>query len=780
LKFPKCWIQKSMTKSIITLAFFLFFTVNELIAQIPIGGWRDHFPYVQANLVAKTTDKVFCATPYALFYYNLKDNSVEKLSRTNGLSDIEPCALRYNPEKDLLVVTYENANIDLIQGNNIRNLSDIKHKAIQGNKKIYHIEFQDNLAYLACGFGIVVIDLDKKEVKDTYYIGENASSVQVNSIAFDTDNIYAATESGIYYASLTNSNLVDFRAWQKISTLDFPIGQYKSVVNFESQLLTSYYNPTDSTSIIYKKNGSAWNQVYNQGTLIKNINHSNEKLFLIEQNVVKVLNSNLTENTSISDYQFAIPQPNDCTIDEQGDFYIADNASGLVFGQGDDFQSVIPNGPYTNHVSDIESVNSQIWVAGGGVNTIWGNLYRYAEMYSLVDERWRSNILWDSPARDFLKVLVNPYNPSQVFTGAWGTGVYVFENNQLVVNFNETNSTLQSTIPGVDFINIGGMVLDEAQNLYVTNSGVNEPISVKTAQGDWYSYSYNGISNYAPIGEIINTQYNHKWVQLARGGGLFAFDDNLTPDDTDDDQYRRFSLFDSNGQVVTNEVISLAEDKEGVIWVGTDQGVFTYYNPQNVFTGENFYADRIKVVDNSNDTIVQYLLSSEKVTAISIDGANRKWFGTESSGVFLMSDNAQKEILHFNETNSPLISNFITAICINGKTGEVFIGTDKGMVSYKGTATEGDDNFSNPYVYPNPVRETYNGPITITGLASNVNVKITDIAGQLVYETTAFGGQAIWDGKNYSGRRVNTGVYLVFCTDENGDKTKVLKFLVIN
>ncbi len=769
-----------MIKSIITLAFILFFAVNESVAQVPIGGWRDHFPYVQAKLVTKTTDKVFCATPYALFYYNLKDNSVEKLSRTNGLSDIQPCALRYNSEKDMLVVAYENANIDLIQGNNIRNLSDIKHKAIQGDKKIYHIEFQGNYAYLACGFGIVVIDLDRKEVKDTYYIGQNASSVKVNSIAFESDNIYAATASGIYYANFKTANLVDFHVWQKISTLDFPDGQYTYIVNFESQLLASYYNSADTTSIIYKKNGTAWNEVYNLGTFIKKVNYTKGKLFLVEQNIVKVLNGNLTENTNISDYTFAIPEPNDCTSDEQGNFYIADNSLGLVFGKAGDFQSAVPNGPLTNHVADIDAFNNQVWVAGGGVNATWGKLYRYAEMYSFVDERWHWNVLWEPQTRDFLKIMVNPYNPSQVFAGAWGSGVYVFENNQLTANYNETNSTLKSSTPGENEINIGGMVLDEAQNLYVTNSSVNEPISVKTAQGDWYSYSYNGISNYGPIGEIINTQYNHKWVQLARGGGLFAFDDNLTPDDTDDDQYRRFSLFDANGQVVTNEVFSLAEDEEGVIWIGTDQGVFTYYNPQNVFTGENFYADRIKVVDKSNDTIVQYLLSSEKITAIAVDGANRKWFGTESSGLFLMSADGQEEILHFNKTNSPLISNFITAISINGKTGEVFIGTDKGMVSYKGTATEGDDNFSNPYVYPNPVRETYTGPITITGLASNVNVKITDIAGQIVYETTAFGGQAIWDGKNYSGRRVSTGVYLVFCTDENGDKTKVLKFLVIN
>jgi len=770
-----------MTKrQIITSLLLLLFGTNELQAQIPVGGWRDHFPYIQAIAVVKTQDKVFCSTPYALFYYNLEDNSVEKLSRSNGLSDIGTCALAYSEEKDLLLVAYENANLDFIQGNSISNLSDIKNKAIQGNKKIYHIEFQGNLAYLACGFGIVVIDMDKKEVKDSYYIGPNASSIEVYSIAFDNEYIYAAAESGVYFANKNSPSLVDFNTWQKVSTLAFPNGKYTSVINYESQILVNYLNTADNTSIVYKQNGLNWSEVYNLGTFVKKINKANGSLFIVENSQVKILNSNLTESSTITDYGFASPQPNDCIQDEQGTIYIADNASGLVVNQNDSYSSVIPNGPYNNHVTDIDAHNNLVWIGGGGRTPFWSNLYRYAEAFSFKDERWRSNILWNSSARDFVKILINPKNPSQVFAGAWGAGIFVFDNNELTITYNETNSSLQSITPGEEIINIGGMVIDEAQNLYATNSGVSSPISVKTAEGNWYSYNYPNISGYGTIGEIINTQYDHKWVQLARGGGVFAFNDNATPDDTDDDQTRRFSIFDENGQVVTNEVFSIAEDDEGVIWVGTDQGVFTYYNPQNVFSGDNFYADRIKVVDNSNDTVVQYLLAKETVTSIAVDGANRKWFGTENSGVFLMSADGQKEIFHFTTENSKLISNTISSIAIDGKTGEVFFGTGIGIVSFKGTATKGDDSFSNAYVYPNPVRETYSGPITITGLAKDVNVKITDISGQLVYETTAFGGQAIWDGKNFSGRRVNTGVYLVFCTDEQGDKTKVLKLLFIN
>ena len=210
----------------IILLLLLFVKVNGINAQIPVDEWRDHFPYITATSVLKANDRIFCLTPHALFYYNLEDNSVEKLSRASGLSDVGTSAMAYNDENELLLVAYENANLDFIQGSNISNLSDIKNKLIQGNKKIYHIEFQGSLAYLSCGFGIVVIDTDKREVKDTYYIGPNASSIEVYSITFDDKYIYAATESGIYFADKNSPGLVDFNIWQKITTLPFPDGKY--------------------------------------------------------------------------------------------------------------------------------------------------------------------------------------------------------------------------------------------------------------------------------------------------------------------------------------------------------------------------------------------------------------------------------------------------------------------------------------------------------------------------------------------------------------------------
>ena len=182
-----------------------------------------------------------------------------------------------------------------------------------------------------------------------------------------------------------------------------------------------------------------------------------------------------------------------------------------------------------------------------------------------------------------------------------------------------------------------------------------------------------------------------------------------------------------------------------------------------------------------NDSLVtNYLLAEQQVQCIAIDGGNRKWFGTANSGAYLMNETGTKELLHFTVENSPLPSDNILSISVEPKSGEVFFVTAKGVVSYRGDATEAGNSFGEVYVFPNPVRPDYQGVVTIAGLAADVNVKITDIAGNIVYETTANGGQATWDGNNFSGRRVATGIYLVFCSNDDGSETFVTKLLFVN
>jgi sugar lactone lactonase YvrE len=285
-----------------------------------------------------------------------------------------------------------------------------------------------------------------------------------------------------------------------------------------------------------------------------------------------------------------------------------------------------------------------------------------------------------------------------------------------------------------------------------------------------------GVSSSTVVGQIVITDNDDKWIVLPRGHDLFV----VKGDGTDSKELKSTSVFNSSDGPVPvrhNDIRSIAIDKEGAIWLGTTKGVTYYSNPDDVWDENPYYSYQPGL--DLNDGIYHPLLETETVTAIAINGANQKWFGTENSGVFLISEDGEKELEHFTESNSPLLSNNITGIVINPK-GEVFIGTDEGLISYKGLATEGSSSYADVYAYPNPVRETYEGDIIITGLKEETSLKITDISGNLVYETESQGGQAAWNGKNLYGNRVSTGIYLVMGNDRLGEETFVTKILFIH
>jgi hypothetical protein len=295
--------------------------------------------------------------------------------------------------------------------------------------------------------------------------------------------------------------------------------------------------------------------------------------------------------------------------------------------------------------------------------------------------------------------------------------------------------------------------------------------------GKWNSFTLPEVASSLNIGQVLVNRNDDKWIVVPRGHDAYVVNKA-------GDKKKRLLVtsYFNNGQNEIfnrmNDIYSIAEDNNGTIWLGTSKGVAVYTSPGRIWESTTFYAMQPSL--ELNDGLYHPLLESETVTAIAVDGANRKWLGTLNSGVYLVSENGTEELLHFTVENSPLFSNSITSIALNQKSGEVFIGTDKGLISYMGEATEGQSDYDSVFVYPNPVRETYDGPVTITNLVENSEVKITDVAGNLVFRTTSLGGQAVWDGRNLNGNRVKTGVYLVLCNDENGELTHISKLLFIH
>jgi hypothetical protein len=348
-------------------------------------------------------------------------------------------------------------------------------------------------------------------------------------------------------------------------------------------------------------------------------------------------------------------------------------------------------------------------------------------------------------------------------------------NNNLIKQYIESNSPLQTTIPGRPYVRICGLAMDKSKNLWLTQTEVPGSIKVLRSDGSWI---VNPVTIDAPtIGDIIITKTGQKWIVLPRGYGLFILDDNSTPDVFSDDRYMKMLVQDIENQPISF-VYSIAEDLDGNIWIGTDQGPLIYYNPEKVFDND-LRANRIKIPRNDGTGLADYMLKTETITSIAIDGANRKWLGTASSGVYLLSSDGTTRIKNFNEQNSPILSNSIVTLAVDNKTGDVWFGTSKGVQSVRGDATNGGEKFTNVYTFPNPVREGFTGNVTITGLLRDSQIRITDISGNLVYETVSDGGQATWDLKTYTGKRVATGVYLVFCASKDGTQSHVTKMLVI-
>jgi sugar lactone lactonase YvrE len=759
-------------------SFLLLIGTTFLTAQIRVGEWRDHLPYNQALKIAPSPEKIYCATTGSLFWVNTSDNSINKFSTVNGLHDFEISTICYNPGKEQLLIGYSDGNLDILSNDGVINIIDIKDKQNLNNKKIKDIFIDGDKAYLCCGFGIVVLNLARMEISDTYYIGENGSQIEINGMCTDEVYIYAATSNGLLRAEKNNPNLVNYSYWKQDPGIPYGDGPFSAVTNFGGKIVAISVGDQSNPDRIYLKENDAWtefNASYPSGTKFQTLRNQGDQLILVSTYNTDVFSSTL----QLTRRQNCV-YPRDAWLDSENQLWVADRFFGLSkFSESGNETKIIPNGPYSNHSFRLSSFSTGMLVSGGGYDGSYTGVYNNGEISMFSNNQWSS---WVSDSlRDVITLISNPANPSQFFAATWGYGVYEFTNGKKTKVYNASNSSIQSIYPGQDYCRIYGMAFDSDHNFWVSNSGVSNCISVRLKNGNWKSLPYNNLMNNPPIvGDILVTSNNTKWVLLPKGYGLFAFNEKGTFDNTEDDDYSLFQPVDDNGNTISSNLFDMAEDLDGNIWVGTASGPVVFYNPSAVFEEGGISANQILIPRNDGTNNADILLSTETVTSIAIDGGNRKWFGTQNSGAYLMSPDGIKQIHHFTVENSPLLSNTINDIAIDGKTGEVFFATPRGLVSYRDAATQASETFGKVYVFPNPVREDYTGDIIITGMAANVKVKITDISGNLVYEMDALGGQAVWNGKNFDGRRVATGVYLVFCSNDDGSQTTITKLLFIH
>lgn len=367
----------------------------------------------------------------------------------------------------------------------------------------------------------------------------------------------------------------------------------------------------------------------------------------------------------------------------------------------------------------------------------------------------------------------DPDNPDFVYVGSWLGGLVTAQDGEILTHYDENNSSLELREEFEGFIGVADVVKDSDGNVWMTNGYADEPLVVLRPDGEWESFSLEGKFEARDVlTRMIVTQDGNIWMVHNRNG-IVAFSPSQ-PEGNDNP--RIFKSGNGTGGLPIDATLCLAEDLDGEIWVGTSDGVAVFYSPFDAFSENPSDARQILV---EQDGIFQFLLEAQSISAIAIDGANRKWIGTFGSGVFLLSEDGTEQILRFTADQSPLFSDVINDIAINDETGEVFIATVEGILSYQGDATEGEVSNECITVYPNPVRESYSGPITIEGIMRNSDIRITDTRGNLVASLESNGGRAIWDAKNINGERVATGVYFALVSSESADSECVSKILMI-
>lgn len=772
-----------MIKTIFLASSAVFYSA--INAQLPVLQWRDHLPYSKTVDVCLGEGHVYGATHYAIIDVNTADNSVERINKVNMLSDVGISAISYDFDTHTLIAGFENGNLDLITSGMPYNLSDIKRSSLIGDKKIYHILPHQGKAYLACGFGIVVIDILKREVSGTYLIGENGTQVKVMDLDINNNILYASTQAGVLYADLDEPFIASFEVWQQALDLPVTTGIVHDIEFFAG---TRFVNEVGDTNRFWQQNSIdlSW-EIIREDTAyaVNDVSSTSGRMVLATGENILLFDASLSlidENP----YHYGQRVNSAAAVVSADDvLWFANEHFGLCkHSQGGD-SNFQPPGPETAAVRRIAAYNDNIWIAHGGVDASWINLWSVNGISNLVNNRWNivpnpTGVNYDTATRDFMDVAIDPLDNSHIYLGSWEEGLIEVKNGQTFV-YGPTNCPecgLEEAgffwYPG--WTGVAGVTFSTDGILWCTNAHTDNVLHARDRSGNFHTFDFEpNITADHRLTDVMVTSRGYVWAIIANRG-LLVFDPNETLATQSDDTYEILTEQEGEGGLPVRDVLCMEEDLDAEVWVGTLQGIAVYYNQECLFTEEPCDAEQILISQDGN---IQILLETETVTAIKIDGSNRKWVGTQNSGVFLFSDDGLQQVYHFTEENSPLLSDNIFDIAINHQSGEVFFATEKGIVSFLSDATNFDPEMEDVRVFPNPVRPGFSGLISIDGLAYDTDVKITDAAGNLVYTTTSEGGRATWNGKNLDGEDAVNGLYLVFAGNADTKNAAVAKIALV-
>lgn len=526
---------------------------------------------------------------------------------------------------------------------------------------------------------------------------------------------------------------------------------------------------------------------YDFGYIVSNVNMQDGKIYARTYN--GVMEGDLAKNlSSIDNWKMVAVSPVSFGLTQEE----KDEAAATL----DKVKDITIDSPERNISYKLNMQGQRLLVAGGAFSysgvSYPGTAMMYEEgTWSAFDEEKAIELVGSNTYFNVTDVVQDPGDADHHWLGTMRSGIYEFKNLELVNHYTYDNSPLTTIVPNSpskqNYVRVTALNYDHDGNLWMCNNECDTIVRILKKDRTWKAIYINSIKTLPTFDHTVFDRRGWAWMVSRRTtsngpSGIAIIDVNGTIDNTGDDTYKYLSSFtNQNGVRYTPDLYyCVTEDLNGAMWIGCESGVFMTSAPSQVFS-DNFTLTQVVVPRNDGSGLGDYLLGGVPVKCIAIDGGNRKWIGTLSNGVYLVSADGTEIIEHFTASNSPLISDEINDIAINGTTGEVFIATTAGLCSYQGDATDPAASMSSDAlkVFPNPVRPEYLGNVHITGLMSNSVVKIVSASGTLVTEGTSVGGEYSWNCCYATGKRVASGVYYALCTDENGKENACAKILVI-
>ncbi|WP_395060963.1 T9SS type A sorting domain-containing protein [Flavobacterium sp.] len=754
--------------------------------------WKGYFSYNQITDISESSNAVFASSENAFFSKNSLTNDLKTTTSVDGLKAETITALYHSETFNKTLVGNQNGLLLVVnQDGKILYKTGILDEVPVSPliKRINHFNEYNGKVYISCDYGITVFNLTNLEFEQTYYMGPQGSYISVQQTCISNGFIYAATKSGsmgsgIRKANLSNQFLDDFNQW-----IDQTGYEWNGVVAFNTEIIASR---TDGK--LFRFNGSSFVQFFQLPETALDIRVSDNMLVVTSLNNVYFFNTTLQQTLRIQTSQVTtLAVTFTCATVINGIVYIGTNENGILSSSITspiNFQFIMPDGPERNKIFRVRKSSLALWVLYGRYNRGYNpynleppyGLFQYPISKYTTDNGW-SEIPYSSlfGAKSLANIAFNPKNEKQFYVSSYFSGLLKVDNEIPTTLYNTTNTgtdglqSLQLIPPNPSYldIRINGPVYDKNGDLWMTNNFVTKPLKVLRSNGQWQSYDFSSTESYQ---DLVDTSYGTpvidkngtKW--LSKGtNGLIAFNENYA---------NKFISIKTGslGNLPDNDVRCVAVDNKNQLWIGTTRGLRIIPTVDSFISETDIQTKAIIILEND---LAQELFYEQFILDISVDGANRKWVAIAESGVYLQSSNGQETIYHFTKENSPLPSNNVNDIEIDGITGEVFLATDKGLVSFKGTSTRPSNDLASVFVYPNPVRPEFSGTVKISGLTNKAIIKITDIEGNLVHEETSEGGTIEWDTTAFGKYKVASGVYMILISAQDGIETTVKKVMII-